>query len=43
MLILTALVSVTRIYTNIAMIDSFVLAEATPGISFQDLQRTLAE
>jgi 3-oxoadipate CoA-transferase beta subunit len=39
---LTALSSVTRIYTNIAVIDvserGFVLRECAPGISFDDVQ-----
>jgi len=39
---LTALGSVTRIYTNIAVIDvtpeGFVLREAAPGLSFEDVQ-----
>jgi 3-oxoadipate CoA-transferase beta subunit len=39
---LTALGSVTRIYTNIAVIDvtpdGFVLREAAPGLSFEDIQ-----
>jgi 3-oxoadipate CoA-transferase beta subunit len=38
---LTALGSVTRIYTNIAVIDvtprGFVLREAAPGVSFEDI------
>jgi 3-oxoadipate CoA-transferase beta subunit len=39
---LTALGSVTRIYTNIAVIDvtpeGFTLREAAPGVSFEDIQ-----
>jgi len=39
---LTALGSVTRIYTNIAVIDvtprGFVLRETAPGVSFDDVQ-----
>jgi 3-oxoadipate CoA-transferase beta subunit len=39
---LTALGSVTRIYTNIAVIDvtprGFVLVECAPGVSFEDVQ-----
>jgi 3-oxoadipate CoA-transferase beta subunit len=39
---LTALGSVTRIYTNLAVIDvtekGFVLREAAPGLSFEDIQ-----
>jgi len=39
---LTALGSVTRIYTNIAVIDvtakGFVLREAAPGWTFEDIQ-----
>jgi 3-oxoadipate CoA-transferase beta subunit len=39
---LTALGSVTRIYTNIAVIDvgpdGFVLREAAPGWSFEEIQ-----
>ncbi len=39
---LTALGSVTRVYTNIAVIDitarGFVLCEAAPGLSFEDIQ-----
>jgi 3-oxoadipate CoA-transferase beta subunit len=39
---LTALGSVTRIYTNIAVIDvtpeGFVLREAAPGLTFEDIQ-----
>ncbi len=39
---LTALGSVTRIYTNIAVIDitrcGFLLLEAAPGFSFEDVQ-----
>jgi 3-oxoadipate CoA-transferase beta subunit len=39
---LTALGTVTRIYTNIAVIDvtprGFVLLETAPGISFEDVQ-----
>jgi 3-oxoadipate CoA-transferase beta subunit len=39
---LTALGSVTRIYTNIAVIDvtprGFVLIECAPGVSFEDVQ-----
>jgi 3-oxoadipate CoA-transferase beta subunit len=39
---LTALGSVTRIYTNIAVIDvtprGFLLLETPPGISFEDVQ-----
>jgi 3-oxoadipate CoA-transferase beta subunit len=39
---LTALGSVTRIYTNIAVIDvtprGFFLLETAPGVSFEDVQ-----
>jgi 3-oxoadipate CoA-transferase beta subunit len=39
---LTALGSVTRIYSNIAVIDvterGFVLRECAPGVTFEDVQ-----
>jgi 3-oxoadipate CoA-transferase beta subunit len=39
---LTALGSVTRVYTNLAVIDitprGFVLVETAPGVSFDDVQ-----
>ncbi len=39
---LTALGSVTRIYTNIAVIDvtpnGFVLRDTAPGVTFEDVQ-----
>jgi 3-oxoadipate CoA-transferase beta subunit len=39
---LTALGSVTRVYTNIAVVDitpkGFVLVECAPGVTFEDVQ-----
>jgi 3-oxoadipate CoA-transferase beta subunit len=45
---LTALGSVTRVYTNLAVVDvtarGFVLVECAPGVSFEDVQaRTAAK